>query len=153
MHGQAQIQLNKKEKLLNGFRQAKAELEGKVQELNELQNLNKAILQKKNEELDKFCRLWKQACIDLNNFKAQGQNFSPVTDDVLTQKAVQLRFNIRNFADQQFRGELIDAKTFHSFWKTINEYLEISSDSFEACMKDPSGRPMIVGAFLWVVLK
>lgn len=34
VHSQAQIQLNKKEQLLNGLRQAKAELEGKVQELN-----------------------------------------------------------------------------------------------------------------------
>lgn len=149
---QAQTHLNKKEQELNDLRHAKAELEGKVRELNESKNLSEADLHKKGQEFDEIRKLWKEACIKLNNLKVKGQGFCAVTDSMLIQKATQLRFNIRNFADQQFGGEFIDAKNFQSFQKTINKDFGISSDSLEACMKNPLGPPLIVGAVLWKIL-
>lgn len=148
----AQTHLNKKEQELNDFRQAKAELEWKVQELNESKNLSEADLHKKGEEFEEIRKLWKEACIKLNNLKIKGQGFCAVTDSMLIQKATQLRFNIRNFADQQFGGEFIDVKNFQLFQKTTIKYIRISSDSLEACMKDPSGPPIIVGVVLWKIL-
>lgn len=156
-HNQAKIDLKKKGQELNDL------VQEKNQELNDLrlqvkadlrndQELNE-LLQKKDQELDDLRKRWRQAISELNKFLAQDQRFYQVTDQEFIQKATQLRFNIRNFVDQQFGAELIDATSFHFFWKIIEEYLKISYDSFEACMKDPSRRPMIVGAFLWAVLE
>lgn len=150
MPDQAQIHLNRKEQELNNLRQANAELKRKVQELSELHNRNKANLQK---ELDDCRKRWRQACFDLNKFQARGQGICQVTDNELQQKATQLRFNIRNFAEQQFRGELRDAKDFSSLWNTINKYLRKSFDSFKVCKKDRSRAPKILGVFLWAFLK
>lgn len=174
LHNQARIDLKKKEQELKDLRRrAKADLDGKDQELSELYqkdqeldhlyrqataDLNRKdqeldeLLQKKDQELDDLRKRWKQAISELNKFMAQDQRFYQVTDQEFTQKATQLRFNIRNFADQQFGGKLIDTRGLHPFWQLIEGYFEISYDSFEACMKDPSRRSMIVGAFLWAVL-
>ncbi|MCJ1268031.1 hypothetical protein MMC22_007917 [Lobaria immixta] len=141
-HNLAKVDLKEREQELNYLRR-QAEVD---QELNEL-------LLKKDQELYDLRKRWRQASSELNKYLSDDQRFYQVTDQEFIEKTTQLRFNIRNFADQQFGVETIDAKGFRSFWKIIQEYFRISYDSFEACMKDPLRRPMIVGAFLWAVLK
>lgn len=139
----------KDEQLTNLRNETDAALKWKDQELNELHNRT----EKKDQEIDEFRQRWKQVANELNRYLAQGQGFYQVTDQQLIEAATQLRFNIRNFADQQFGGQLRDAKTYQHFRDSINDYYEVSSDSFEACMEHSSRRPMIVGAFLWAILR
>lgn len=154
LRNRVQTDFKKKEQELNDLRrQVKKVLKKKDQELEELRLSHEAIIREKDQELDRTRQRWKQVAGELNKFMAQGQRFYQVTDQELTQNARQLRFNIRNIADQQFGGDLEDTKNFHSLLASINKYVEISSDSFEACMKDQSKRPMIVRMFLWAVLE
>ena len=125
--------------------QTKIDLNTREQELNKL-------IQEKDQELDYFRKAWKQANNELNKVLAQGQGFYQVTDNELIQKAKVLRFNIRNFADQQFVGESIDAKSSHSFSKSIGEHVDISHDVIITCMKDSSRRAIIIRAYLWATL-
>lgn len=145
-HSQARVDLKKREQELTYLRLEAEEDRRNDQELSEL-------LRKKDQELYDLRKRQRQAISELNKFLAEDQRFYQVTDQEFIQQARQLRFNIRNFADQQFGVETIDVKSFNSFWKIIQEYFRISYDSFETCMKDPLRRPMIVGAFLWAVLK
>lgn len=139
----------KDEELTNLRNETDAALQRKDEELNELHNLT----EKKDQEIGEIRQRWKQVANELNRFLAQGQGFYQVTDQQLIEAATQLRFNVRNFADQQFGGELRDAKTYQHFRDSIENYYEISSDSLEACMKHSSRRPMLVGAFLWAFLR
>lgn len=139
----------KKEELTNLRNETHAALKRKDQELNELHNR----IEKKDQEIDEFRQRWKQVANELNRFLVQDQGFYQVTDQQLIEEATQLRYNVRNFADQQFGGELRDGKTYQHFRDSIKNYYEISSDSFEACMKHSSRRPMLVGAFLWAILR
>lgn len=131
------------EKLLHN--QTKIDLNTREQDLNEL-------LQEKVQEPDYFRKAWKQANNELNKVLAQGQGFYQVTDNELIKKAKVLRFNIRNFADQQFVGESIDVKSSDSFLKSIEEHVDISHDVIITCMKDSSKRPIIIRAYLWRTL-
>ncbi len=54
-------------------------------------------MRKKDQELAKVRRAWRQASSELNKVLAQSQGFYHVTDTDLIQKATQLRYNIRNF--------------------------------------------------------
>lgn len=144
---QASTNLTKKEHELN---ELKKYLNKKHQEeLFQLRSNHEVILQTKDQELDEVRKLWKQAGSDLNKFIAQGQGFHQVTDEELIQKVTQLRYNIRNFADRQFEGDAVDAKSLHCLWKSIRKYFRVSLGSLEACMKDSSSRPMIIEAILW----
>lgn len=142
--------LNRKDEELTSLRnETDAALNWKNQELNELHDRT----EKKDQEINEYRQRWKQVANELNRFLAQGQGFYQVTDQQLIEAATQLRFNIRNFADQQFGGEVRDAKTYQHFRDSIKNYYEISSDSFEACMVHSSRRPMLVKAFLWAILR
>lgn len=131
------------EKLLHN--QTKIDLNTSEQDLNEL-------LQKKDQALEYFRKDWKQANNELNKVLAQGQGFYQVTDNELIEKAKILRFNIRNFADQQFVGGSIDVKSSDSFSKSIEEHVGTSHDVIITCMKDSSRRLIIVRAYLWGTL-
>lgn len=125
---------------------ATMDLKKKEQELNEY-------CQQKDHELDYLRKAWKQANNELNKVLAQAQGFLQVTDNELIQKTRLLRFNIRNFADQQFGEADIDAKSLSSFWISVEKYTQIPYDLFVTCAKNPSSRHITVGAFLWAVLQ
>ena len=146
---QAQADLKKEKEVHN---RARDDLEKIIQELGEVGDQTRADLQKKDQELDQVRKLWKQAISELNRFLAQSQNFYQVTDQELIQKVTQLRFNIRNFAVQRSGGEVIEAKTIRSFWESTKEYLDISFDTFEAYMENPSQHPVVIRAYLWAFL-
>lgn len=75
-----------------------------------------------------------------------------MTDQELIQKTTQLRYNIRNFADQHFVGEVRDAKGVRSFCASSKEYLDVSPESLEALMRSSSKHAIVIKAYLWAFL-
>ncbi|KAL8916995.1 MAG: hypothetical protein Q9172_006021 [Xanthocarpia lactea] len=134
---------------------AKAELERKDQELNEtLQQASEAnsSVQRKEQERDDFYRRWKQATSELNKILAQSQSFHQVTDQELVQKTTLIRYNIRNFADQNFVGEIKDTKVLRTFCASAKEYLGVPPEVLERLLKSPSNHAVVVKGYLWAFI-
>ncbi|KAL8863459.1 MAG: hypothetical protein Q9178_000140 [Gyalolechia marmorata] len=134
---------------------AKADLERKDQELNEvLQQASEAnsSVQRKEQERDDFYKRWKQATSELNKILAQSQSFHQVTDQELVQKTTLIRYNIRNFADQNFVGEIKDAKVLRTFCAYANEYLGVPPEVLERLLKSPSNHAVVVKSYLWAFI-
>ncbi len=128
---------------------AKTDLETKDQELQQA-NVG---LQKLEQERDELYKRWKQATSELNKVLVQSQGFHQVTDQELIQKTTQLRYNIRNFADeQQFVTEARDVKGGRSFRTSAKEYLGISPDILENLLRVRSKHAMVIKAYLWAVV-
>ena len=137
------------EELQNYCSKVHAETEEKERTLQDTLRQGQLQLEKKDQDINDFRKRWKQAAGQLNNFKAQGQGFSPVTDQELVQKVRQLRFNIRNFAVQHFGGKVADSEGIDRLWKTVDRYVKMPPRHFDANMESSTKRPMIIEAYLW----
>ncbi|KAL8988740.1 MAG: hypothetical protein Q9177_002231 [Variospora cf. flavescens] len=131
---------------------AKADLERKDQEINEIRQQANVVLQEKEQERDDYYKRWKQATSELNKILAQSQGFQQVTDQELIQGATQLRYNIRNFADEHFVGEVGDSKGVRSFYASALRYLKVSTNILETLRRSPSNDSIVVKAYLWAFI-
>ncbi|KAL8852863.1 MAG: hypothetical protein Q9221_002239 [Calogaya cf. arnoldii] len=131
---------------------AKADLERKNQEINEIRQQANVVLQEKEQERDDYYKRWKQATSELNKILAQSQGFQQVTDQELIQRATQLRYNIRNFADEHFVDEVKDKKGVRSFYASAKRYLKVSPKILDTFMSSPSKDPIVVKAYLWAFI-
>ena len=125
----------------------------KEQELKDITDKSLANAIQKDREVDEFRQMWKQAAKELRKYQAQDKVVDQVTDSEAIQKARQLQYNIRNFAYQHFGGELNTGKSVQASRLDMQKYFQMPTESFEACIKSPVKRPMIVGASLWVFLE
>ena len=113
--------------------------------MNEL----RAEIIRKDREIDKLRQLWKQSAKELEQYQAQAKVVDQVTDPEVIQKAMQLQYNVRNLAYQQFGGELNPRKSVQGSLQYVQKQLQTPTGFCEACMNSPVKRPMLVGAFLW----
>lgn len=144
--------LQVKDDLAKVSSKAKADLERKDQEINEIRQQANVVLQEKEQERDDYYKRWKQATSELNKILAQSQGFQQVTDQELIQRATQLRYNIRNFADEHFVGEVGDSKGVRSFYASALKYLKISTNILETLRRSPSNDSIVVKAYLWAFI-
>ena len=121
----------------------------KEQELKDITDKSLASAIQKDCEVEEFRQMWKQAAKELRKYQAQDKVVDQVTDSEVTQKARQLQYNVRNFAYQHFGGELNTGKSVQASRLDLQKCLQMPTDLFEACIKSPVKRPMLVGAFLW----
>ena len=135
--------------LISLQKQAQIKFTAKDQELQDLTDRFRADITQKNQEVDKFRKMWKQTAKELGKSQAQGKVADQITDPEVTQKARQIQYNIRNFAYQHFGGELNTGKSVRGSWQYLQKQLQTPTDFFEACMNSPVKRPMLVCAFLW----
>ena len=129
--------------------QVKTELTTKERELKDITDKSLADAIQKNRDVDEIRQMWKQAAKELGKYQAQDKVVDQVTDPELTQKAMQIQYNVRNFAYQHFGGELNTVKNVQSSRLYLQERLQMPTDFIEACIKSPAKRPMLVGACLW----
>ena len=109
------------------------------------------------EETERYKRGHMQVLRDLNRFKA-GQGFAQMADDFLTQKARELRQDIRDFSIQYFDGEYEDpARARHQSALTetkLGRYMFgiTPLNPFKSFLMSPSRCSAAIEAFLWVTL-
>ncbi|CAK7210983.1 hypothetical protein SCUCBS95973_000976 [Sporothrix curviconia] len=112
---------------------------------------------KMREETERSKKGHMQVLRDLNRFKA-GQGFAQMADDFLTQKARELRQDIRDFAIQYFAGDFDDpAKNEHPPTRTETKLGEFMFgitplDPFESFLVSPTRCSSAIESFLWVIL-
>ncbi|KAL1898238.1 hypothetical protein Sste5346_003644 [Sporothrix stenoceras] len=112
---------------------------------------------KLREETERSKKGHMQVLRDLNRFKA-GQGFSQMADDFLTQKARELRQDIRDFAIQYFDGEFEDAAKNERpparAETKLGEFMAGISplDPFQSFLASPTRCSSAVESFLWVIL-
>ena len=124
----------------------------KEQELKDINDKSLANAIQKDRDVDEIRQMWKQAAKELGKYQAQDKVVDQVTDSEAIQKARQLQYNVRNFAYQHFGGELNTGKSVQASILDMQKCFHMPTDNFEACIKSPVKRPMIVGAWLWVFL-
>lgn len=129
--------------------QAQTILASNDQELKDLTDAFRADIVQKNREIDEIRQKWKQTVRESAKSQAQGKVPDQVTDPEVTQKARQIQYNVRNFTYQHFGGELNTGKSVQGSWQYLQKQLQTPADFFEACMKSPVKRPMLVCAVLW----
>ena len=165
-----QSDLREKERQLNNFEMQSSDLASKIQECNSLLEQVQIILTTKKQELedvtdksladpiqrdpeiDDYRRKWKQAAKELRKYQAQDKVIDQVADSELTEQATKLRYNVWNFACQHFDGELNTGNSVQAFRPDLKKCPQMPTDLFEACIKSPVKRPMLVGALLWDLL-
>lgn len=129
--------------------QVQTKLTTKEQELKGISDKSLANAIQKDREVDEFRQMWKQAAKELGKYQAQDKVVDQVTDSEVTQKARQLQYNVRNFAYQHFGGELNTGKSVQASRPDWQKRIQMPPDLFEACIKSPMKRPMLVDALLW----
>ena len=71
-------------------------------------------------------------------------------DDVLRQKVAQLRYNIRSFTLSHFDGtKAASAKRVEESWKRISNVVNVDLQKFEALLKSPKTRIMLMQSAAW----
>lgn len=110
-------------------------------------------LQEKHAESEERRERWLQAASELDRFLRHGRGFNQLTDDEVISKAMQLRYNIRNFSIRHFEqdvksGVQIGPNDLDMF----DRYLKLSSSTSKKYLLSSSARPALVRAFLWAVL-
>lgn len=167
----AQVDLKKTERQLNDLKaQYRRDVATKEQQYYSLQDQFQAKILTKDQELkaltddfearniqnkrenDEYCQLWKQTAKELRKYQAQDKVLDQVTDSELIQKARQIQYNVRNFACQHFGGEPNTGKNAQGSWQYLQKQLQIRPNLFEACIRSPVKRPMLVVACLWTFL-
>lgn len=93
---------------------------------------------------------WKLATNQLNSFISQTQGFKQITDEDLKGKALQLRYNIRNFAVQYFS----EPHTGHSMRAEFSPDFETYMSLWDKQLLDcEASYPKGVQAYIWDFLK
>jgi hypothetical protein len=129
-------------------------LENELTEERQLHNQTNQELERNRQALAETHRRWKDTVREFNQFQAQTQKFIQLDDQVLVQKASQLRFNIRNTALQHFAEErlALDRNTLPGCREYITLFHPINQHDFETLVYQPQKRSMVVQAVLWAYL-
>ncbi|KAI1214572.1 uncharacterized protein F4807DRAFT_403794 [Annulohypoxylon truncatum] len=120
-------------------RELEKEHQARVQAENETRQLN--------SKLKSIQIKWKRTANKLDQILSQSQGFSQVTDEELKEMALQLRYNIRNFAIQYF-GDPVGYRRA----ETYPDYVYYLPEYYELYLTRPENYPTVVQAFLWDVL-
>ena len=163
-----EFDLREKERQLNDFQiQYKEDLATKEEQISSLEELVQTIRTKQEQELKELTHgfeadiiqknrevadirsMWKQVAKDLGKYKAQDTVVDQVTDSELTQKATQIKYNVRNLAYQHFGGELNSGRNLQGACQNLQSQLQVPPEFLKACINSPVKRPMLVGAVLW----
>lgn len=91
---------------------------------------------------------WKKAASELDKVLSRTRAFNQVTDEELKEMALQLRYNIRNFAIQYFSEP--SSRSLPVF--RGNKYDDCMPEHCELYLKQPEQYPLLVEHFLWRVL-
>jgi len=125
-----------------------------LDEERRLHRRTKVDLQHKEQEADEIFKDWKQATIELNKLRAQGQVHYEGTDEGLAGKAKQLRFSIRSlsyqhFADKPARSRRVSSTDALTALQSLVGY---PLEHFEKSMQSSHWRPVVVQALVWSFL-
>ncbi|KAJ8120720.1 hypothetical protein ONZ43_g2643 [Nemania bipapillata] len=112
-------------------------LEAELAEEKQLHSQTYQELERNRQALAETHKRWKDTVKEFNQFQAQTQKFIQLDDQVLVQKASQLRFNIRNTALKHFAEERI---------------VPDGNAAPRMLVYEPHKRSMLVQAALWAYL-
>ncbi|KAI1451649.1 hypothetical protein F4805DRAFT_450662 [Annulohypoxylon moriforme] len=101
-----------------------------------------------NSKLKTAQTKWKRTANKLDQVLSQSQGFSQVTDEELKQMALQLHYNIRDFAIQYFSEPLSYGKP-----ETKLRFESYLPANFMLYLRKPDNCPKVIQAFMWNVLK
>ncbi|GAP86711.1 putative conserved hypothetical protein [Rosellinia necatrix] len=129
-------------------------LEAELTNERDLHSQTKQELEQKAYALTETHKRWKDIVKEFNQFQAETQNFLQLDDQILVQKASQLRFNIRNVAIRHFGDDRVgpDTAALPESWEYIASLYPIDWQHFEALVYEPQKRGMIAQAVLWAYL-
>jgi hypothetical protein len=105
-------------------------------------------LQYSNAQLREIRKKWKQAAVELNELRSQGQGFYQVTDEFLIGLAKQLRFSIRSFAIQYF-GRLVSNDMLKKRCWEKHMVTSLIPNTCDYYLKSDKKRPSIIQAYVW----
>ncbi|KAI0883272.1 uncharacterized protein GGS22DRAFT_168313 [Annulohypoxylon maeteangense] len=104
-------------------------------------------IQQLNSKLKAMQTKWKRTANQLDQMLSQSQGFNKVTDEEFKDMALQLQYNIRNFAIQYFsdpaKGSGIQVRSF---------LLNHMPKDFKLYLKSRENCPAIIQAFIWKML-
>ncbi|KAL4944939.1 hypothetical protein BDV06DRAFT_185947 [Aspergillus oleicola] len=108
-------------------------------------------LGKRTKELDEMRKRWKQAARELDKTQSQHQGFYAVTDNYLIDLAMQLRYNIRNFAIQYFSADGKGKVNKFEKGREWEKYMATTTPEPSDCevFLLSERRPSVIQAFIW----